>query len=212
MYNIFDYIDERKLNKINCEFNIEKRELEIIKDIINIEWNFFDKVKGMHGRAICQDSPVNFIINRMAQYLAYNEKICLYIRRDYKNCLEKGINPVFGKYARMMQFTDINRYEEIKEKLPNISPVKQYALKEISDIFHIGLVNIEKKLPKTTEKARPIKSIDNKISSVGYFISEISFYNLETIWLIKNLIIKIKSENFIENIYRNTMELKNILS
>lgn len=212
MYNVFEYIDKNNLNKIFYKYNIKNSHLEVIKDIINMEWNFFDKVKGMHGRAICQDSPVTFVINRLAQYLVYDESICLCIQKDYKKYLSNEFNPVFGKYAKMMQFTDPKRYEEVKESLPHISPVKQYALKEISELFDKGLEKVNKNYPITSQNARPIQSEDKRISSIAYYISEISFFNLNTIWLIRDLILKIKPEIFIENIYKNTMELYNILS
>ncbi|MBU5668840.1 DUF4125 family protein [Peptoniphilus sp. MSJ-1] len=212
MYNVFEYIDENNLNKIYYKFKLKENQFEIIKDIINMEWNFFDKVKGLHGRAICQDSPVNFIINRMAQYLTYDDDICLCIQRDYKKHMSNDFNPVFGKYAKMMQFTDLKKYEEVKDILPKTSPVKQYALKEVSELFSIGLEDVERKFPKTSQKARPRESVNKRISSIAYFISEISFFNLKTIWLIKDLLIRIKAENFVENIYKNTLELNDILS
>lgn len=211
MYNLFEYIDKEKLNKVLFKFNLKENELDIIKDIISMEWNFFDKVKGINGRAICQDSPLEFILNRLAQYLVYSNVICLHIQSDYKKCLDINFNPVFGKYARMVQSTDPNIYKEIKDNLPQISPVKQYALKEIGEIFYEALKKVEKNLPETSKNARPKNSVNHRISSIDYYLAEISFFNLSTIWLLKDYIINTKADIFVENIYKNTIILKNIL-
>src|SRR5699024_1922342 len=144
-----------------------------------------------------------FLIMRLSQYLAYNNEIISSIYKDFQICKEEGINPIFDKYARMMKLTDVDEYIKLKPLLKDISKVKENILINIENML-IKTVDKEKDiLPKTFENSRPTESEGKKISSIGYYISEISILSLKSLWAIEDLIYE--NDRFIEEIYKNTI-------
>lgn len=170
--------------------------------ILDFEWKNFDEIRGINGRAICQDSPKEFFIMRLAQYLAYNRKLIGYLYEDLKKAEKNGFNPIFDKYARMMEFTDKDKFESIKENLEELSPVKSHLLENIKKTLNSKATNI----PKDLKKVRPEKSKDKSISSNDYYIAEITCLSLKTLWAIEQMIDN-PSYNLEENIYENTKYL-----
>ncbi|MDU5504984.1 MAG: DUF4125 family protein, partial [Anaerococcus vaginalis] len=170
--------------------------------ILDFEWKNFDEIRGINGRALCQDSPKEFFIMRLAQYLAYNRKLIGYLYEDLKKAEKNGFNPIFDKYARMMEFTDKDKFESIKENLEELSPVKSHLLENIKKTLNSKATNI----PKDLKKVRPEKSKDKSISSNDYYIAEITCLSLKTLWAIEQMIDN-PSYNLEENIYENTKYL-----
>lgn len=206
MRNLFKFVDKSILKQALKDKNMIASFDEMVW-ILNFEWNEFDKVNGINGRAGCQDSPVEFFIMRLAQYLAYDIDTIDYIYKDMKRAKDKGFNPIFDKYARMMKYTDKESFEKLKLDLEELSPVKENLLKEIKD-------KIEKKNSKVPDgliKLRPNKSIDKRISSVDYYIEEISFLSLKTLWNIED-IVEDHNRNLVKDIYNNTIYLYKILN
>ena len=170
--------------------------------ILDFEWKNFDEIRGINGRALCQDSPKEFFIMRLAQYLAYNRKLIGYLYEDLKKAEKNGFNPIFDKYARMMEFTDKDKFESIKENLEELSPVKSHLLENIKKTLNSKSTNI----PKDLKKVRPERSKDKSISSNDYYIAEITCLSLKTLWAIEQMIDN-PSYNLEENIYENTKYL-----
>ena len=170
--------------------------------ILDFEWKNFDEIRGINGRALCQDSPKEFFIMRLAQYLAYNRKLIGYLYEDLKKAEKNGFNPIFDKYARMMEFTDNDKFESIKENLKELSPVKSHLLENMKKTLNSKATNI----PKDLKKVRPEKSNDKSISSNDYYIAEITCLSLKTLWAIEQMIDN-PSYNLEENIYENTKYL-----
>lgn len=209
MRDLFSNFKENLFEDILDKKNISKSNQEKLKWILNFEWNEFDKVKGIDGRAYCQDSPIQFLIMRLSQYLAYNNEIISSIYKDFQICKEEGINPIFDKYARMMKLTDVDEYIKLKPLLKDISKVKENILINIENML-IKTVDKEKDiLPKTFENSRPTESEGKKISSIGYYISEISILSLKSLWAIEDLIYE--NDRFIEEIYKNTIYLNKMI-
>lgn len=180
-----------------------------IIEIIEMEWLFFDKVKGLSGRAFCQDDSTSFVNMRLAQYLSFDYKIVNSIKKDYKDLLDKGINPIEGKYIRMMEYTDKDLYENIKNSLENISPIKENLLKDIRQILKACSDKFAEDFRITNSYSRPNESKVKQISQVDYFISELSFFSLKTLWLIEEYLEANKS--FVEDIYINTVKISELI-
>lgn len=202
MRDIFLYIDKKKISKIYKEKNISQDLSKKINFIINFEWDQFDKVNGLNGRAVCQDSPEEFMIMRLAQYLSYDNELINLIYVDMVRAEDEGFNPIFDKYARMMEYTDKESFENIKDRLNKLSPVKRAILESIRE----RLNKTKTSLPAKLQKVRPDESLSKKISSTDYYVCEISFMSLKTLWKIEEEI-KRKGHNFVEQIYQNTIYL-----
>ena len=102
----------------------------------------------------------------------------------------------------MMEFTDKDKFESIKENLEELSPVKSHLLENIKKTLNSKATNI----PKDLKKVRPEKSKDKSISSNDYYIAEITCLSLKTLWAIEQMIDN-PSYNLEENIYENTKYL-----
>lgn len=201
MRYLFTNIDKNLMKDILIDYNL----LCVFDEfswILDFEWKNFDEIRGINGRALCQDSPKEFFIMRLAQYLAYNRKLIGYLYEDLKKAEKNGFNPIFDKYARMMEFTDKDKFESIKENLEELSPVKSHLLENIKKTLNSKATNI----PKDLKKVRPERSKDKSISSNDYYIAEITCLSLKTLWAIEQMIDN-PSYNLEENIYENTKYL-----
>lgn len=200
-------------NKALLEFirksTVDGSHMSDIIEVIEMEWLFFDKVNGLSGRAFCQDNSTTFVNMRLAQYLAFDYKIVNSIKKDYKNLLDKGLNPIEGKYIRMMKYTDKDLYENLKYSLEPISPIKENLLNHIRNMLETYSEKFAKDFVISNSYSRPNESRVNQVSKVDYFISELSFLSLRTLWFIEENLGKNKS--FIENIYINTVKISEII-
>ncbi|MDU7163230.1 MAG: DUF4125 family protein [Anaerococcus vaginalis] len=201
MRYLFTNIDKNLMKDILRDYNL-LCVFDELSWILDFEWKNFDEIRGINGRALCQDSPKEFFIMRLAQYLAYNRKLIGYLYEDLKKAEKNGFNPIFDKYARMMEFTDKDKFESIKENLEELSPVKSHLLENIKKTLNSKATNI----PKDLKKVRPEKSKDKSISSNDYYIAEITCLSLKTLWAIEQMIDN-PSYNLEENIYENTKYL-----
>lgn len=201
MRYLFTNIDKNLMKDILIDYNL-LCVFDELSWILDFEWKNFDEIRGINGRALCQDSPKEFFIMRLAQYLAYNRKLIGYLYEDLKKAEKNGFNPIFDKYARMMEFTDKDKFESIKENLEELSPVKSHLLENIKKTLNSKATNI----PKDLKKVRPEKSKDKSISSNDYYIAEITCLSLKTLWAIEQMIDN-PSYNLEENIYENTKYL-----
>lgn len=201
MRYLFTNIDKNLMKDILRDYNL-LCVFDELSWILDFEWKNFDEIRGINGRALCQDSPKEFFIMRLAQYLAYDKKLIGYLYEDLKKAEKNGFNPIFDKYARMMEFTDKDKFESIKENLEELSPVKSHLLENIKKTLNSKATNI----PKDLKRVRPEKSKDKSISSNDYYIAEITCLSLKTLWAIEQMIDN-PSYNLEENIYENTKYL-----
>ena len=201
MRYLFTNIDKNLMKDIFIDYNL-LCVFDELSWILDFEWKNFDEIRGINGRALCQDSPKEFFLMRLAQYLAYNRKLIGYLYEDLKKAEKNGFNPIFDKYARMMEFTDKDKFESIKENLEELSPVKSHLLENIKKTLNSKSTNI----PKDLKKVRPERSKDKSISSNDYYIAEITCLSLKTLWAIEQMIDN-PSYNLEENIYENTKYL-----
>lgn len=200
-------IYDNKLNKLFSQYNILKIDQVNIKNILNYEWDFFDKVKGMEGRAQCQDNVLSFIIMRLAQHLLFSAETRESILYDYKKYSKNGINPIAGKYARMMAYTDREEYDNFLKSLPPVSPIKRQIILDIIEIFQNEIPKIEEYLPMTLKYSRPLENKGVKISSLSYFYAELTYYSYGTLRRMKQDIKNMESQSCIKTIYKNTLTI-----
>ena len=88
--------------------------MDIVEKIVELEWKQFDKVKNEGGRASCQDDYATFSIMRKSQYLTWPDELLESFYSDLLLAENKGWNLIMEKYARMMESTAPEKYEELK--------------------------------------------------------------------------------------------------
>jgi len=87
------------------------KNMDIIEKIVELEWKQFDKVKNEGGRASCQDDYKTFSIMRKSQYLTWPDELLESFYNDLLVAENKGWNLIMEKYARMMESTMPEKYE-----------------------------------------------------------------------------------------------------
>jgi hypothetical protein len=137
----------------------QTRQLEQIEKIISIEWEMFQNVDSIGGRASCQDDFETFYIMRRGQYENWTpEMLCCYL--DFaEKCQEEGRNLVTEKYARMMQYTDLHYYNKyLAPHLPALPHCNYPLINAIVEAQIRWETQFAAAYPKLSQAGRPITS------------------------------------------------------
>lgn len=136
---------------------------EKIQKIIDIEWEMFQQVDNIGGRADCQDDKETFYIMRRSQYENWSQEM-IGIYFDYlSRCAADGRNLVTEKYARMMAYTDPQYYDKyLRDHLPAV-PLSNYPLiGRIVDQMMTWEEALAARYPHLAGSSRPIRSDQDK--------------------------------------------------
>ena len=133
------------------------KNVKLIESIISLEWDMFQKVKNIGGRAGCQDDHETFTIMRRSQYENWTDEMLLSYYTYALSCVENGRNLVTEKYARMMEYTDPHYYKEhIEDYLPYVPDKNRRLINEIVEIMVAWGEELAKQYPKLSSAGRPI--------------------------------------------------------
>lgn len=185
---------------------------ELVDKIVALEWQQFDKVKNEGGRADCQDNWNTFSIMRKSQYLAWNEELLFSFYTDLKEADKKGWNLITEKYARMMESTTPDKYEELKESLPERSDERIAIQEEIIKIQVEWMEDFAEQYPKMAGNARSIHTYEDtpyNTSYETYLRGELGTYSEETLVLYGRFVVAMKQagKNLAYEIMSNTATL-----
>ncbi|MBO5087952.1 MAG: DUF4125 family protein, partial [Lachnospiraceae bacterium] len=151
-----------------CQQIIKGKYMDIIEEIVELEWNQFDKVKNEGGRADCQDDFATFSIMRKSQYMTWNEELLISYRNDLIEANQKGWNLIMEKYARMMKSTAPERYVELEKDLPILSEKRIAIQEEIVKIQVTWMEEFASKYPKMADNARSIHTSEDNAYNTSY--------------------------------------------
>lgn len=129
----------------------------LIEGIMNLEWDMFQNVKNIGGRAGCQDDRETFTIMRRSQYENWTDEMLLCYYNYALSCEERGRNLVTEKYGRMMEYTDPRYYREhVADHMPYV-PEKNYRLiDEIVEIMVEWGEELAERYPRLASAGRPV--------------------------------------------------------
>ncbi|MBD5527792.1 MAG: DUF4125 family protein [Lachnospiraceae bacterium] len=153
---------------------------ELADAIARREFEAFDVVKNEGGRASCQDDWFTFSIMRKSQYLTWNHVMLLQYLYDFDRELERGHNLIEEKYGRMMESTAPGRYEEMKERFPEITPEKKEIIEKIVALQVAWMEEFAAEYPYLAGNARSIHTYEDNgwdTSYETYLRGEISTYS-----------------------------------
>jgi len=185
---------------------------ELMERLIQKEWQAFDKVKNVGGRAGCQDDWETFSIMRKSQYMTWTKELLESYLEDFEAAEEAGWNLIAEKYGRMMESTDPAGYEKIAGQLLEI-PVEKKQIIEAVVAIQVGwMEECAAHYPKAALRARAIHTTEDSLWSTSYetyLRGEISTYSDKTLLLYGRWIAAYAAEgkNLAEAIIGNSARL-----
>jgi hypothetical protein len=180
------------------EFNSKEAREAFMENIVKIEWDMFQKVEGLGGRADCQDQWPTFRIMRSSQYTDWPEEMLKSYYRDLEEANKAGRNLVTEKYAYMMESSSRDYFKTKLE--PFLPQLDEEALSMIDEITGY-LVECEKafacQYPRLSSQGRPIEASSDTSSQTSvetYTRGELKTYSKDTLKLYRDYIRKSRSE------------------
>ena len=180
---------------------------KLVNDIVIKEWEAFDKVDNIGGRADCQDNFSTFSIMRKSQYLTWNVKMLERYLADFEDSINNDWNLIAEKYARMMASTSPMEYEELKDKLPVKSERQLKLVEQICEIQVAWMVEFTKAYPGLGDRSRIIHSSDDNMEQTSYetyLRGELLTYSEDMITLYAKFIVDLSRREL--NLAKLTME------
>ncbi len=175
------------------------RKEALIAKIIDLEWNMFQKVSNIGGKASCQENPETFKIMRYSQAISWAEDALGSYLTDLSEAQKNKRNLLTEKYARMMKSTSPwEYYDRIEHWLPTLEPETLQLIDNIVKIVLEWEKELAAKYPNLVERGRPIHSTDDSqfVTSIEtYLRGELATYSLTTLELFYKNVLKQKSEN-----------------
>ncbi len=151
-----------------CEQLLKGKNMDLIEDIVNLEWNQFDKVKNEGGRAECQDDFATFSVMRKSQYMTWNRELLASYKNDLIMANQKGWNLIMEKYARMMKSTAPEKYAELEKELPVLNEKRIAIQEEIIKIQVAWMESFAEQYPKMADSARSIHTSEDHAYNTSY--------------------------------------------
>lgn len=181
----------------------------LVNELIQLEWDAFDKVQNEGGRAECQNDFHTFSIMRKSQYYTWSVPMLKSYIHDFHEANDKGWNLITEKYGRMMESTDYEGYRRIQEKLPGLSEQKKEIIEAIVKIQVSWMEAFAARYPKAAGQARSIHTSEDTIFNTSYetyLRGELGTYSDTTLDLYGRFIADLcqKGKNLAESIMENT--------
>ncbi len=188
------------------------KNMDMVEKIVDLEWKQFDKVKNEGGRASCQDDYPTFSIMRKSQYLTWPDELLESFYQDLLNAQSKGWNLIMEKYARMMESTTPEKYQELKKDLPVLDEDRIAIQEEIIKIQVSWMEEFAEKYPKMAGNARSIHTSEDTLYNTSYetyLRGELGTYSENTFILYGRFITGLLKEkrNLAYEIMENTAKL-----
>lgn len=191
---------------------LEGKNIELVEQIVDLEWKQFDKVKNEGGRADCQDNYQTFSIMRKSQYLTWPEELLQSFYHDLYAAGQKGWNLIMEKYARMMKSTNPTQYRELEKDLPVLSEKRIAIQEEIIKIQVSWMEAFAEEYPMMAGNARSIRSEEDNAYNTSYetyLRGEMSTYSEQTFILYSRFVVSLLKEerNLAKEIMEHTAKL-----
>jgi len=185
---------------------------ELVEMIAKLEFEAFDKVQNVGGRADCQNDWATFSIMRKSQYLTWTHTMLLQYYYDFEREYQRGHNLIEEKYGRMMESTAPAEYEQIKDFFPAISPEKKAIIEEIVRIQVGWMEEFAAEYPHLAYQARSIHSGEDHLFNTSYetyLRGEVSTYSDKMLELYGRYVVMYanQSKNLTYDIMTNSVHL-----
>ena len=181
----------------------------VIKQMIEKEWEFFGKVNNIGGRAECQDDFTTFQIMRSSQFEAWDDAVLYSYDRDLDEAKGKKQNLVEQKYAYMMKETSPEYFRAYLEPVLPAIDEKKEIVEQILECEILWYRKAQENYPYFTARGRAEQeSGEYPMTSICVYLrGELYTYSKETLIRYLRMIQKRQEEgvNLICEIYKNTV-------
>ena len=126
-----------------------------VAELILKEWNQFQQVRNEGGRASCQNHMTEFVMNRLAQFLTWDDAMRESYYEDLTEAESVGWTLLTEKYARMMRYTAPAQYAALCNRLPVISEPKERLVEKIVAIQLKWQEDYARRYPRVARGSRP---------------------------------------------------------
>lgn len=189
----------------------------MIDEIIKREWDFFQEVQNIGGRASCQDDFETFYLQRKGQFEIFDTEVRESYLQDLKDAKQIGRNLVMEKYAYMMESTDPEYFQTIQDQLPVIDSQQRQFIDYICEIEVQMREEFNQLYPHLASQARYTHSQEDEIDDTSfetYLRGELSTYSAHTLWLYGKMLLEMLKEekNMIILIMERTVKAYGYLS
>ena len=158
------------MHRKGCE-NLKE---DLIASIVALEWEMFQNVNNVGGRAACQDNFETFSVMRSSQATAWSEAALASYLEDLTDAQENGRNLLTEKYAR------------IQHQLPPVEQETRLLIDRITKIHLAWEEEISINFPYIRRRGRPASSSDDTsyLTSIEtYLRGEFATYSTRTLAL-----------------------------
>lgn len=184
----------------------------MIKEIIEREWEFFQKVQNIGGRASCQDDFDTFYLQRKSQFEVFSTELLQSYLLDLKEAKNQGRNMIMEKYAYMMESTDPAYFLKIQNQLPVIDSSQRELIDFICQIQVSMREEFNQKYPCLAYNARETHTYEDQKDETSfetYLRGELMTYSSQTLYLYGQMLVEKMKNN--QNLIIEIME-KTVIS
>jgi len=157
----------------------------VVNDIIEREWEMFQKTQNIGGRAACQDQFDTFYANRYSQHSIWQPDTLESYRNDLIAAGMAGRNLIAEKYGYMMEFTDPAYFDaNLRDRLPALTVEKAQLIAQIVSLEMVGYQKYAASYPAMARAGRPADESLEDTSIRDYSISEYKTYSEGTLEMV----------------------------
>ena len=155
----------------------------LIDRIVHKEWDLFQEVNNMGGRADCQNSPKTFAIMRQSQFANWPTDALTSYEGDLARAEAEGRNPLAEKYGYMMRRTHPTEFAGLRDQIPPIPPERESLVRAIVDIHVAWEAECDRLYPHVRATGRPLRSSEDYLgtSFETYLEGELLTYGDKTL-------------------------------
>ena len=144
----------------------------LVADILDLEWDMFQEVRGLDGPAPCQQDRRTFEIMRSSQVLSWNQETAESYLDDLQRARAGDRNLMTEKYARMMESTSPCECRGVGAVLPALDEPTGRLVERLGGLSVRWMEEAAAKYPHVCARGRPIRASED-----GRFTTSFETYN-----------------------------------
>ncbi len=188
----------------------EHIEQGVVEEILGLEWDMFQKVRGLDGPAPCQQDRGTFEIMRSSQLSSWDQETAESYLDDLRQARAGDRNLMTEKYARMMESTSPCECRGVGAVVPELEGSAARLVERLADLSVRWMEETAAKYPLISGRGRPIRSCEDSrftTSFETYNRSELATYSARTLRLLEAHYLQMVAEgiNPAEAILEHTM-------